>query len=493
MRVLIIIFVLLLSGIIHAQYSYTPGCMQAHADISALKFDEAARVLERERVKDSGNLVPDMLQSYMDFITLMVGEDEADYERLTEVRGEVLDRLGSGDESSPWYRYSIARANLQWAFARVKFDSYFNAALDVRRAYNLLLENQELFPDFLPDKLGLGVLHALIGGIPDNYQWIAGIFSMKGSVEQGRSELLEVLEKAETEDYPFLKAEALFFISFLDLNLKAEPWQASLLLAYYKDIPGDNLLLVFPRVRILMQTGRNEEAIRLLASRPGGKEYYPFYYLDYLEGQCHLNRLDSFADNYFIRFTTNFKGKNYIKSAYQRTAWCALLRGDTSRYRSEMRKVVSYGTDMVDGDQLALQDALSGDIPDICLLKARLLYDGGYYSFADSLLQNIKCPLHTEKDSIEYPYRRGRIYHALDRHEEALEWYARAIERGREKPYYFAANAALQMGFIYEAGGDAEKAAEMYRQCIRMPKEEYKTSLNQKARAGLNRIRDKED
>ena len=223
------------------------------------------------------------------------------------------------------------------------------------------------------------------------------------------------------------------------------------------------------------------------------KAYYPFYYLDYLEGLCHLNRLDTNAGNYFTRFTTNFKGKSYIKSAYQRNAWCALLQGDTARYYSEMGKVISYGADMIDGDQVALQDALSGALPNICLLKARLLYDGGYYSRADSLLHSISCPLLTEKDNIEFPYRRGRIFHAMGRQEDALEWYSRAIEQGRDASWYFAANAALQMGFIYEAAGEDAKAAEMYRQCIRMPKKEYETSLNQKARAGLNRIKDKKE
>lgn len=490
MRIPVIISLLLLSLVSVAQYSYTPGCIRAHEAVTSLRFSEAAVIIEQERNADPDNLVPLMLESYRDFITLMVGEDENDYERLSEKRGEALDRLSEGDPASPWYLHALARENLQWAFARVKFGSYLNAALDIRRAYFMLLENQEKHPGFLPDKLGLGVLHALIGGIPDNYQWIAGIFSMRGSVELGRTELLEVLENAEEEGFPFLKEEALFYVSFLDLNLQSSPLYASTLQQHFSGIPSDNLLLIFPRARILMQTGRNEEALALLVSRPAGNEYYPFYYLEYLEGLCRLNRLDSRAAKNFTRFTANFRGKSYIKSAYQRIAWSSLLEGDTSAYFSSMEKVKEYGSDLIDGDMVALDDARSGEIPNTCLLRARLLFDGGYYLMADSILQLKDCPLDSERDRIEHPYRRGRVYHSLGRLEEALSWYARAIVEGEESPYYFAANAALQMGNIYESEGRNDEAEEMYRKCIRMPNREYETSLKQKARAGLNRLRE---
>ncbi len=92
----------------------------------------------------------------------------------------------------------IAQVNLHWAFASVKFGEYFTAGREIRRAFLLLEENQELHPDFLPDKVGLGIMHALIGTIPDNYRWIASLFSMNGSVELGRLELFKVLEQAET-------------------------------------------------------------------------------------------------------------------------------------------------------------------------------------------------------------------------------------------------------------------------------------------------------
>ncbi|MEN8225554.1 MAG: tetratricopeptide repeat protein, partial [Bacteroidota bacterium] len=160
-------------------------------------------------------------------------------------------------------------------------------------------------------------------------------------------------------------------------------------------------------------------------------------------------------------------------------------------YWNYMDRVKQYGDAFTDGDKLALRDAESGELPNLCLLKARLLYDGGYFAQADSTLNRLDCGLTTERDKTEFPYRRGRISHALNDIDAALSWYEKTIETGGRQPYYFASNAALQIGAIYESLGDYSLAEDYYRQCLQMPGKEYKTSLNQKAKAGLNSLKDK--
>jgi tetratricopeptide (TPR) repeat protein len=315
---------------------------------------------------------------------------------------------------------------------------------------------------------------------------------MGGSVELGRSELIEALDRAWDEGYPYLEGEALFFLSFLELNLQPDRMRSVELLPYYGKESGDNLMLVFSKAKILMQTGHNNEAIELLLNRPRGDEYYPFYYLDFLSGLAKLNRLDEDANSFFLRFTTNFKGEAYVKEAYQKLAWYWLLNDDVEKYKSFMKKVILYGDDFSDGDKLALAEAKSGEIPNSCLLRSRLLYDGGYYSKADSVLKLMDCPLISPRDSAEYTYRRGRIYHSMGLKDDAIIWYDKTIDESGALPYYFAANAALQAGTIFEADGQLETAYDYYRMCLRMPNTEYRRSLQQKAKAGLNRLRDKQ-
>ena len=488
MKNLSFIILLLAGSVVQAQYTCSEGCAQAHSLITALRFNEANELIRTEKAADPENLIPVLLENYIDFLTIIVGEDEKVFDSLARQRSARLKLLVAGDQSSPWYRASIARVNMQWAFARVKFGQYLTAALEIRKAYRLLEENSREYPGFPPDQVGLGLMHALIGSIPDNQRWIADIFSMQGSIGQGREKLMDVLENTGSNDFSYLHGEALFFLSFIDLNLQADRNNADALLPYYDDAGPDNLLLVFSKARILMQCGMNDEAIALLTHSPRGKEYFPFYYLDYLAGLAKLNRLDEDAGSYLLRFLVNFRGKSYVKSGYQKLAWHHLLQGDEGRYRDYIGKALLYGDELTDGDKLARAEAESGIIPNVCLLKARLLFDGGYYAAAANILQQHDCCLISARDSMEFLYRNGRIAHAMNLYDEALLWYGMAIEAGREEIWYFAANAALLSGNIFELLGDYEEARIHYRLATRMKNKEYATSIKQKAKAGINRI-----
>jgi tetratricopeptide (TPR) repeat protein len=490
-KVLWLIFILLYFPAT-AQYDFSEQCSRAHALITSLKFEEANTVLDSVRAEDPANLIPVMLENYKDFLMVIVGEDEHDFDSLKKLVPERIKTLKKGERDAPWYRSLIAQTYLQWAFARIKFGEYFTAGREIRRAFLLLEENQEIHPGFLPDRVGLGIMHALIGTIPDNYRWIASLFSMEGSVELGRRELIDVLEKADGEGFPHLEGEALFFLTFLELNLQPDKMKARELLPYYDGQADDNLMLLFSKAQILSRTALNDEAIELLLNRPQGEEYFPFYYLDFLLGLAKLHRLDDDADVYLLRFTTNFKGNAYVKEAYQKLAWHSLLTGRPDMYTHYMNKAIEYGNDFTDADRLALAEAESGVIPNVCLLKARLLYDGGYYDKADSTLNQLECDLQSERDSIEYPYRLGRIAHAQKRYNEALKWYDETIISGHDAYYYFAANAALQAGNIYEMQERYELARTYFRKCLDMPNREYRRSMQQKAKAGLNRIKDKQ-
>ncbi len=492
MKKLLLIFFVILSLQLRSQYDYSERCVEAHQLITSLRFDDARLLIAEEKQANPENLIPLLLDNYIDFLTLIVSEDEDVFDSLNKLHYDRLKLLRNGNRNSPWYRTSIAQVNLQWAFSRVKFGEYFTAALEIRKAYLTLRKNEEEYPGFFPGKVGLGLIYALIGTIPDNLQWIASLFSMEGSVEQGRNALLEVLESADENGFPYLYHESLFFITFIDLNLQPDRNSSTELLPLYDGIPADNLMMIFSKSRILMQTGFNDDAIDLLVDYPKGNDYFPFFYLDYLAGLAKLNRLDDDADKYLLRFTVNFKGSNYVKSAYQKLAWFWLVNDDEQKYRECMQKVKLYGDDFTDGDKLALSEAESEELPNICLLKARLLFDGGYYIPADSVLGSAACVLESEKDKVEFPYRKGRIMYALGQHEHALNWYEKTINAGSRQSFYFAANAALQAATIYESAGDLEKAEEYYKKCLRMKNKEYKTSISQKAKAGLNRINEKQ-
>ena len=63
-------------------------------------------------------------------------------------------------------------------------------------------------------------------------------------------------------------------------------------------------------------------------------------------------------------------------------------------------------------------------VPNITLLKARLLYDGGNYERAFHELESLDPKqLKKEQETVEYAYRMARVYHKMRKYTDALKYY----------------------------------------------------------------------
>jgi hypothetical protein len=216
----------------------------------------------------------------------------------------------------------------------------------------------------------------------------------------------------------------------------------------------------------------------------------PFHYLDFMLGLAKLYRQDTDADIYISKFVNNFRGRNYIKEAYQKLAWYNLLKNNESGYYLNIALCRSKGEKSIEADKNAFKEAKLGELPDKTLLQARLLFDGGYYKRAYTLLKSRTENSFQKKHlQLEYNYRLGRITHKLPKLDEALFYYQKTIDDGREESYFFACNAALQIGHIYEEQNQFEKAKEYFYLCLSLKPDEYRNGLHQKAKAGLNRLK----
>ena len=199
------------------------------------------------------------------------------------------------------------------------------------------------------------------------------------------------------------------------------------------------------------------------------------------------------ADVFIKKYIDNFKGSSYIKSAYQKLAWYNLLVGDSKAYTAAMQTLLEKGNDVMDEDKQAQKEAENNEIPNLKLLKARLLFDGGYYLQALTVLvkEGNAKDFTSEKDQLEFTYRLGRIYHSWEKLAEAIPYYEMTIKNGAKSTYYFAANSALNLGLIYEEKKDYKQARKYFEMCPGFKNKEYRNSIAQKAKAGLNRIEGK--
>lgn len=473
-------------------FDFSPLARQAYDQAISLRFGEARASVVQLKRQEPENLIVHLIENYIDFFTLFIDEDREAFRRLEKNKNVRLDMIRQGDSFSPYYRYCQAEIKLQWALVRLKFEEYFTAFNEVKSAYKLLNKNQESYPSFVANKKSLGILHALVGTIPDGYKWgVKLLGGMEGTIEQGREEIAEVLDFAQSNDFVF-EQETLVMYAFLLLHLNNQSDEAWSTLRSPKLQPRDNPLAAFVQANVAMRTGRNDEAINILQQRPQTANFYPFPYLDYMLGLSKLYRLDTDADQHLAKYATKFNGINYVKEAHQKLAWFHLINGNEASYRKQMELCRSKGHAVLDGDKTALKEAEKGLAPQVTLLRARLLFDGGYYQKAYDLLRPIATTsLPNKKHQLEYTYRLGRICHRLQRTAEGIRYYQQTIDEGRDFPYYFACNAALQIGLLREVEGQAALAKAAFEQCLDLRPEEYKNSLHQKAKAGLNRLRGK--
>lgn len=477
-----------------AHYDFNQNCISAYSEIVALNFDGGKKWIEKEKSVQPENRIVVLLENYIDFMTLTIGEKPSDFESLKPNRSTRVDLLQKGDNKSPWYRHCLAAVHLQWSFARVKFGEYMMAALDLNRAYRLIEENRKEHPGFVPDLLLSGVMNAMIGSIPENYQWATRLVGMEGAIETGRAQLYELLDIARKHSrWNYMVPEAYFYLAFIEMNLQSDKALVVQLLDSLNTESYNSPLMCYIRANLSIRAWKNDEAIKLLAGCRIPGNSYPFYYLDYLQGIARLNRLDKDAARHFLNFVNRYEGLNYIKSAYQRLAWISLINGDQNGYRFYMNRVLSSGQAFVDEDKQAQKEASSGHIPNIRLLKARLLFDGGYFEQALNLLALEVTPeyLPALPDSVEYFYRKGRICHEWGKPKQAKDYYKQTILLGRDLPDFYAGNSALQLGMIYENERNFAQADHYYELCLKLKFTEYRTSIQQKARAGRQRIAQK--
>ncbi len=490
---ILLLLVLIIGVVVNANAQIVEvnnNCKQAYSDILSLKFDDAYRIINREKEANPNNLFTVYLENYIDFLKITISEDKNLFDKLEPKVDDRIDEIERLDDSSPYKKYLIGNINLQWATTRAKFGQYATAAFEINRAYRLLEDNNELFPNFTPNYITLGVLHVMIGIIPDSYHWILNLISMHGDVIEGQNELKKAYADCEAdENYNYLKDEVLFYMGMINLSFSPDPKFADYLINLISYSDKNNLLLKYLAINANMKVGNNYAALELFSTIDSTQNYYPFNYLNYLHGECHLRKLNlQKARYYFDEYLDKSNGQNYIKRAWQKKGWSYLFENDTVGYIESMQNVLLYGETNIDADKNAESMASSMQLPNIELLKARVLFDGGYYILAQNILQNVNYNALSTNNKIEVNYRLARIYQSRGKVDESINYYKVTIEIGSSSKQYFAANSALLLGNIYEQNNSFAKAAYYYKLCLDLDFDQYETSIKAKAKQGLARV-----
>ena len=470
------------------KYEFNSRCQQAYDAIMQLRLNTGKALLEEEKRANPDNLIPYFLDNYADFFILFFNEDPVIYARQKKQRAVRLNLMAEGPEDSPYYLYTQAAIKFQWAMVKVKFGEKWDAVWEIRKAYVTLKDNQRKFPQFLPNNLLLGSMQTVFGTIPDGYKWITNILGMRGSIKEGMR-LLQGFIDSNDPVAAIFREESYYYYCYLKLFIENKPDQLWQFIQAKQLDTHNNYLFALMVANLSLNNQKAAQGIKVLEERKQSPEYAEIFYKDYVLGLMKLERQDDDAIAHLEYFVNNFKGKFYVKEALQRLSWAWYMKGDMAKANRYRSLIFQKGNTETEADKQAQKEAKKGTWPNPVLLKARLLSDGGFYQNALTLMLTKRSnDFNTIEEKLEYAYRLGRIYDEMGQDTNAIRLYEATIKAGSNRPEYFAARSALQMGYIYEKWGDKPKARQSFQTCMDMEGHDYKNSLDQKAKAGMLRL-----
>lgn len=488
--VLILFFICTIYKVNAARYEFTPLATRAYKSVISLRFGDAYKDLAQMRLTEPDNLLYYYISDYIDVMKVFINEDKAEFKKLEKNKAKRLEALATGPQDSPYFLLTQAEINIHWALARIKQEEYITAAREISSAYRMLEKNTKKFPNFAPNNKCLSIIHAAIGTVPDEYKWGLSILNIEGSMEQGRQELADLVAYTKKNNSVFDdEANCIYTFTLLYLGNQGDAAWQTVLDSRLK--PEKNPLAALGMANVAIKTGHVNEAVQYLIKAPRSKNYFELPYLDYYMGMAKLYRLDADANFYLKKYIDTYKGKMGIKETYQKMAWYEMINGNEAGYWANLQLIKKHGNKIFEGDKAAQREAEAGIKPDQTLLKARLLFDGSQFEMAlkTILTKSVADYDNNKAYQLEYTYRLGRIYHKLNNLGEAVNAYQQTINDGKNDKSHYACNAALQIGLIYEQQKNYNMAKQFFNICLEISPDDYRASLHQKAKAGINRCK----
>jgi len=483
---LICIFLFLFPLISKADFIINARLIEAQNYISRLQLRNGQALVDAEKKENPNNQATYFIENYIDIYRIIASQSKDDYKKLLPNRDLRLNILSKKTNPSPYFLYAQADVHLQWAFVKSQNGDYLSAAMDFRSAFQLLEKNASLYPNFLLNNKDLGILKVIIGIIPDGYKWIASIVGLNGNYEEGMGMMRKFISSnSNSQQLPIELQSAKILYCLMQINFEKNKITNWVLTEKYTSDFETNLMSACIRAFIAHKCDMTDEGIRNLLLKPHTKDYVNFHYTDFLLGSMKLTRLDEDATVYLKKFVSLCSNKSLYEEAYTKLAWSYLIKGDTSEYYLYIGLSKKYRESDKQWPALPSQ-GVPEKLPNLVLLKTRLLTDGGYYSMAEKELQLLTNRNINDIERIEYHYRLAKISQETNKYQKAIDNYLLVIKLGAITNLYIIPNSHLQLGIIYNKLGNKELSLLHYNQALSYKNYQYKYSIEQKAKAGIS-------
>ncbi len=441
------------------------------------------------------NLATFFVEEIADFYAVLGLSSRDAFELYKSKNSERITIFENCEVKSPFIKFSLAEFYIHRAITRVFFGEKIKAVFDLKKANSYANKNITEYPLFQLNDKPKSLLNIIFGSIPPSVKWASALISLNGNYNKGIAELNRLLNftYVNENEYCFF-FEILTYKTIISQRSTASNSDKRTLSMYFNTLSvrnelAKNYLLIYAWGDYQIKNGQNDAAINVFSSMQKSEDYIPFWTIEFLWGIALQNKLDEACVRHFNAYIQGVKTGNYVNASYQRLAWQSIMNQNPQGYFKYIR-MINKKNNITEQDQAANFEQQSNLQPNIQLLKARLLFDGGYYLKSQEELRKINIHKMVGKIFVlEYYYRMARILDKLKNNTQSLILYNKVIIDGSSIENYYAANAALNAGNICESINDKTKAVFYYKKCLSLSPNQYKESIHQKAKIGLERLK----
>jgi tetratricopeptide (TPR) repeat protein len=460
-------------------FSFNAGQELAYRDALDFRPDEARRKLADDASPEAAYII-----SLADGLELLMTEDQDKFHRYETQFSQRTERESEG--SAKWI-FVQSELHLQWSFIYLKFGHELDAAMQLRKAFLLSRSLRSHYPNFTAGLKTSGLIHVMVGSVPDKYHWVLDLLNMEGDIDQGLSELTTLADSNHA-----LSDEAMMLSAFIHGFMLQKPEKGLEVIQRLLTGSKSNGAL-FLGANLRLKNSDGEGALQLLQTLEKHVDGGALPYLRYLKGELLLYKgLYGEARKSFELFLSSYGGQNLVKDAHFKIGTCYLLEGNNTLAAKRFGIARNAGKEATEADRYAARALADDAPPSLFLTRARFFTDGGYYDEAMNVLRaESENNLTSQRDRVEFPYRKARLYHKINDRPNAILFYKKTIAASDDDSYYFAPNACLQLGYLYVDAQDFNEAKVYFEKALSYKRHEYKNSIDSKARSALAHLNDR--
>ncbi len=321
-----------------------------------------------------------------------------------------------------------------------------------------------------------GLFNVLHSQVPDQYRFWTSLLGINGDADTGFQLLNNFMHTAHSHKGSTQEAMVLYSYCLLKFG---SPTNADVINLIHTTKHEHGPLLSFVVASLTVKNQLGDEGLCYLETVPE-TDFQAFPLLFHIKGRLLLNQLDSTAIHALQRFRTIFKGQSFRTDALMREAWWWHIHLDTGKRDSMMKLAERQEKLPTSNDKQAKKELTTLKDEPVALLKARLLFDGGYYERARLLLSSTNAVALSDYYLPEYHYRLGRVHQALKKHQEALLSFDKVIALCQDDKRYIGPYAALEAASIAFHLNDRERTKQYLKMSELLNTGLYKSDINAK-------------